>query len=87
VLQKSPPGIFAAPALKDTRGSIEDDHRKSPAWYSLTPLSCIIQNLSSPIILVGWIMIGSSRSARALLAQLEQKMLLATTLAGKKCYV
>jgi len=27
---KSPPGIFAAPALKDTGGSIEDDHREPP---------------------------------------------------------
>gem|GEM_PF-4806391 len=34
MLQKSPPGIFAAPALKDTGGSIEDDHRKPPEWYS-----------------------------------------------------
>jgi len=30
LLPMSPPGIFAAPALKDTGGSIEDDHRISP---------------------------------------------------------
>ncbi|MCL2094434.1 MAG: hypothetical protein FWH12_09620, partial [Treponema sp.] len=31
---KSPPEIFAAPAQHNTRGSIEDDHREPPAWYS-----------------------------------------------------
>jgi len=49
---KSPPGIFAAPALKDTGGSIKDDHRKPPTRYSLTPLSGMFYHSFLPTTLV-----------------------------------